>query len=145
MATLVLVLPEHRNMHNVVFAGFIIRNAVELSYGITVLFCKHKPILRRIGHIHFRQTIDIKTMLRMTAYIVYTSNKFIQVTVYCQAIDPKNQKIISTLVLCFTYETKEIQPQLFPASYHEAMMYIQGRREFQEFEKMQLQFKMKTE
>lgn len=122
--------PENRNLHNTVFGGFIMRQATELSWALGYLFTKCRPVLKSISDISFHRPISVNSLIRMHAHVVFTQMQFYQVTVYVESLDSTSGVEATTNMFHFTYEVPQLVPEVFPSTYHEAMMYIDGRRHF---------------
>lgn len=124
--------PENRNLHNSVFGGFIMRNAFELSLALAFLFSKHRPTLKHISDIVFHKPIEVSSLIRMTAYVVYTYKNFIQIAIFAESSTRHAGQLSTTNEFHFTFELNDLAMQVIPKSYHEAMMYIDGKRHFEE-------------
>lgn len=122
--------PENRNLHNTVFGGFIMRQATELSWALGYLFTKYRPVLKSISDISFHRPISVNSLIRMHAHVVFTQMQYYQVTVYVESLDSKSGIEATTNMFHFTYEVPQLVAEVFPSTYHEAMMYIDGRRHF---------------
>lgn len=124
--------PENRNLHHKVFGGFIMRQATELSWVLAFLFSKYRPELKHISDINFHKAIDVNSLIRMTAHVVYTEKHFVQISVYAETFDGTSGDVSTTNEFHFTYVIPEIVPEVLPRTYHEAMMYLDGKRHFME-------------
>lgn len=127
--------PENRNLHNTVFGGFIMRQAAELSWVLGFKFSKYRPKVKSISDIKFNKPIAVNSLIHMYAHVVFTQMQYIQITVYVETFDPQTGQSDTTNVVHFTYEVPEIVKEVYPRTYHEAMMYIDGRRHFYEIMK----------
>lgn len=130
LSNLIFSHPEDRNLHNTVFGGFIMRQATELSFALGYLFSKYRPVLKSISDISFNRPITVNSLIRMHAHVVFTNMQFFQITVYVEALDSSSGTEATTNTFHFTYEVPQLVPEVFPSTYHEAMMYIDGRRHF---------------
>lgn len=122
--------PEHRNLHNKVFGGFLMRQAVELSWALAYLFSKYRPELKHISDINFHKPIEVNSLIRMHAHVVYTQMQFVQITVFAESFEARTGVHNTTNIFHFTYELTELAPEVIPCTYQEAMMYLDGRRHF---------------
>ncbi|RZC37772.1 hypothetical protein BDFB_000389 [Asbolus verrucosus] len=127
--------PENRNLHNTVFGGFIMRQAAELSWVLGYKFSKYRPKVKSISDINFNKPIAVNSLIHMHAFVVFTQMQYIQITVYVETFDPYTGKSDTTNTVHFTYEVPEIVKQVYPRTYQEAMMYVDGRRHFIEIMK----------
>lgn len=130
LSNMIFSQPEDRNLHNTVFGGFIMRQATELSWSLGYLFSKHRPSLMTISDISFHRPIAVNSLIQMTAHVVYSKMQHFQITVYAQIRDPATGSSTTTNTFHFTYGVPEIVPEVFPSTYDEIMMYIDGRRHF---------------
>ncbi|KAJ3653298.1 hypothetical protein Zmor_012557 [Zophobas morio] len=124
--------PDHRNLHNTVFGGFIMRQATQLSWVLATRFSKHHPQLKHINDIEFREPISVNSLIRMRAFVVFTYMEFVQITVFVTTWQLHEEAPRLTNVLHFTYQVPEFVKQVYPRTYHEAMMYVDGKRHFDE-------------
>ncbi|XP_075214945.1 acyl-coenzyme A thioesterase 9, mitochondrial-like [Lycorma delicatula] len=69
----------------------------------------------------------------MSGKVTYTENRFMQITIYAEVLDPFTSKLTTTNVFHYTYESSNIVPSVFPATYSEAMMYIDSRHHFHSY------------
>lgn len=130
--------PEDRNLHNTVFGGFIMRNANELAFTLGFRFSKYRPMLKSISDINFQKPIAVNSLIQMHAHVVYTQMQYMQIIVYVETLDPINGVSDTTNTFHFTYQVPSILKEVMPLTYHEAMMYIDGRRHFQDVLKKDL-------
>lgn len=124
--------PENRNHHYTVFGGFLMQQAAELSNTLGLLFSNHRPILRSISDINFSAPVHMSSLLKMHAHVVFTQMHYMQITVYAETWDVLSKKNVTTNSFHFTYEVPEMLPEVFPKTYNDAMMFIDGRRHFYE-------------
>ncbi|KAG5890384.1 hypothetical protein JTB14_029748 [Gonioctena quinquepunctata] len=124
--------PEDRNMHNTVFGGFIMRHAQELSWVLGYIYSKYRPSLKSISDIQFQRPIVVSSLVQMHAQVVYTQMNYMQIVVHVETYNPISGKNDSTNTFHFTFQVPELVHECLPTSYHEAMMYIDGRRHFEE-------------
>ncbi|KRT82800.1 hypothetical protein AMK59_4083 [Oryctes borbonicus] len=122
--------PENRNHHYTVFGGFLMQQAAELSNTLGLLFSNHRPVLTNISDINFTKPVKMSSLLKMHAHVVFTQMHYLQITVYAETWDVLSKQTTTTNSFHFTYEVPEMLPEVFPKTYNEAMMYIDGRRHF---------------
>ncbi|KAF5304479.1 hypothetical protein FQA39_LY09675 [Lamprigera yunnana] len=130
LSNLIFSHPEDRNLHNKVFGGFLMRQATELSWALGYIFSKYRPALKSISNISFNRPVDVSSLIRMNAYVVFTEMQYFQITVYAECLDSTSGKTATSNAFHFTYEVPMEVPEVFPRSYQDAMMYIDGRRHF---------------
>ncbi|XP_013102796.2 acyl-coenzyme A thioesterase 9, mitochondrial [Stomoxys calcitrans] len=122
--------PENRNAHNKVFGGFLMRNALEISWVGANLYCKSRPKLEHICDISFEKPVSVNSFIKMTAYVVYTEVNYVQMMTVADVIDSGTGDQLTSNVFYYTFAAQDEVPEVLPRSYHETMWYIQGRRKF---------------
>lgn len=138
-----------------VFGGFLMRQALELSWACCYQFCKSrffrlrdindiqfsKPVAGKIIHIKLHKTrmfvyeiwitfISVSSLLKMHAHVVYTEMNFIEIVVINETYDAISAEHTTTNVFYYTYQCDAPVPQIIPRTYNEAMWYLDGRRKF---------------
>nr|XP_018912324.1 PREDICTED: acyl-coenzyme A thioesterase 9, mitochondrial-like [Bemisia tabaci] len=122
--------PEDRNMHNTVFGGYLMRLAVELAWTCGYKFCHGRPTCRKISHILFKNPVEVGSLLQLQAQVIYTEKNLFQILVVAEVLNPLTEKTITTNTFQYTFEAPMIIKTVVPMSYHEAMIYLHGRRAF---------------
>ncbi|KAH8232545.1 hypothetical protein KR032_009180, partial [Drosophila birchii] len=125
--------PEHRNHHNRVFGGYLMRTALEISWVTAFLYSKHRPFLKEISEIVFQKPVPVDSVIKMTAYVVYTSRNYLQMRTLCDVIDKDtgDQETTNTFNFTFAVADDVEVPKVLPRSFHEIIWYTQGRRRFE--------------
>lgn len=131
LKNLIICQPEHRNRTNKIFGGFIMRQAYELGWANTFVFAKSRPYCIHMDDIWFRAPVEVGGMLYFNSQISYTEDNYIQTRVSAEVLDPRTGEMSVTNVFQFTFLIKDREPpKIIPKTYHEAMMYLTGRRHF---------------
>lgn len=130
ISNVILAQPEDRNLHNTVFGGFLMRQATELSWVLGYMHCKYRPRTKHISDISFKQPISVNSLIRMHATVVFTYENYIQNLVFVEVYNPVTGKSSTTNSFHFTLEAPDNVPDVVPVTYHEAMLYVDGRRHF---------------
>lgn len=130
LANVIYSHPEDRNAHNSVFGGFLMRQALELSWACAYQFCKHRPKLEHISDISFQRPVPVSSLLKMHAHVIFTDKNYMEVVVVNETYDATTGDHTTTNVFYYTYSTTDIVPQVIPKTYNEAMWYLDGRRKF---------------
>lgn len=130
ISNVILAQPEDRNLHNTVFGGFIMRQAIELSWVLGYVYCKYRPTTVQVSDVLFKQPIAINSLVQMHATVVYTYKNYIHIMVFAEVFNPITGKASTTNTFHFTLEAPDIVPEVLPLTYHEAMLYIDGYRQF---------------
>lgn len=130
MSNIVFSHPEDRNAHNAVFGGFLMRQALEISWACAFQFSKFRPKLEHISDIQFHRPVHVSSLLKMHAHVIYTQANYIQLVVVNETFDSTTGDHTTTNVFYYTYSTQERVHQVIPKTYYEAMWYLDGRRKF---------------
>jgi len=131
LKNLIVCQPENRNRFNKIFGGFIMRQAFELAWANTHVYGKCRPYIVYSDDIWFRKPVEVGSMLYFNSQICYTQDNFVQTRVSAEVLDPLTGDMSVTNVFEFTFMLKQKPPpQIIPKTYHEAMMYLTGRRHF---------------
>uniref|UniRef100_A0A1B0B1Q4 HotDog ACOT-type domain-containing protein n=1 Tax=Glossina palpalis gambiensis TaxID=67801 RepID=A0A1B0B1Q4_9MUSC len=122
--------PENRNANNKVFGGFLMRNALEISWVGANLYCKNRPKLEHICDISFEKPVSVNSFIKMIAYVVYTEVNYMQMMTIADLIDSSTGDQLTSNIFYYTFSAPDKVPEILPRSYHETMWYIHGRRKF---------------
>jgi acyl-coenzyme A thioesterase 9 len=132
LKNLLICQPENRNRFNKIFGGFIMRQAFELAWANAYVYGKARPFCMYMDDIWFRAPVEIGSLLYFNSQVCYTQDQFMQVRVSAEILSPETGSMSVTNVFQYTFKMKEkTPPQVIPKTYHEAMMWLQGRRHFQ--------------
>ncbi|XP_069687644.1 acyl-coenzyme A thioesterase 9, mitochondrial-like isoform X2 [Periplaneta americana] len=123
--------PEDRNMHNKVFGGFIMRQALSLSHHTATLYSQEYAQLIHMSDILFKNSINIGDIIGMQARVLYTEMNYMQVGVYADAYVSLKRPPKHTNSFQFTYMFSNVVKPVIPRTYDDAIRYIEGRRYFQ--------------
>jgi len=124
--------PDNRNRFNKIFGGFIMRQAFELAWANVYLFGQARPLCHYMGDIMFKEPVEIGSLLQFNSQICYTTNESIQTRVSAEILNPETGDMKLTNVFRYTFQLKNKLPrQIIPKTYHEAMMYLEGRRHYE--------------
>ena len=127
--------PQHRNIHNKIFGGYLMRQAFELAWTNACLFCGSNPQFVALDDTWFRCPVEIGSILNFTSQVMYTDpleSGYFQVSVTAEVIHPVTQARTTTNVFHYTFRSKDGAPVplVFPKSYAGAMRYLHGSRCF---------------
>lgn len=107
------------------------RQAFELAWANACLYSQTTPRITMVDDISFRKPVIIGSLLLLSSQVVYTQENHIQVKVHAQTIDPKTSKKEVTNDFYFKFSVPFLNktvPRVFPKTYAESMMYIDGKR-----------------
>jgi len=124
--------PEDRNHYNTVFGGYLMRVALELAWMISYYQGGNRPNLLHISHITFKKPVHIGTLIRMTGQVVYSKNKSMQISVQADMLGKPDEKPSTSNVFFFTYKSPHKVKTVLPHTYHDAMIWLEGKRQYEE-------------
>ena len=90
-----------------------------------------KPI-KPMDDILFQKPVEIGSLLYFNSQVCYTQDKYVQIRVSAEVVDPKTGHLSVTNVFQYTFSFLNdlIPSKSIPKTYHEAIMYLDGRRHF---------------
>jgi acyl-coenzyme A thioesterase 9 len=141
LTTTKLCHPQERNIHNLVFGGYLMREAFELGFTCGQLFCRSRLHFLAVDELAFKHPVPIGAVLQLTAHVVYTQLEFlpdapehpasqlIHIEVAADVLDIESGDSKTTNTFHFTFR-KESPPvcAVKPATYSEAMKFLEGKR-----------------
>lgn len=122
--------PQERNIFNRIFGGFLMRKAYELGWANAFSYCGSRPSLVAVDDILFQKPVEIGSLLLLSSQVCYTEGRFIQVRVHTEVLDPLTRQHNTTNVFHFTFLSETDVPNIVPQSYGESMLYLDGKRHF---------------
>ncbi|KAF4075775.1 hypothetical protein AMELA_G00222640 [Ameiurus melas] len=127
--------PQERNIFNRIFGGFLMRKARRGRP--PPLFVAAAPPL--FSHIitNFYSPVEIGSLLLLSSQVCYTEEHHVQVRVHTEVLDPLTRQHNTTNVFHFTFQVDKPVPAVVPQSYGESMLYLDGKRHFDEMMKSQ--------
>ena len=127
--------PQERNVHNLIFGGYLMREAFELAYSSAIIHNGGEPIhIVTVEDINFVHPVAIGSILEFSATIIYTdrvSDKLcrMHVEVIADVIDPKTGGRLTTNTFHYTFTSQTTRHiMIIPTTYTEAMKYLEGKR-----------------
>uniref|UniRef100_A0A674D2Q6 Acyl-CoA thioesterase 9 n=1 Tax=Salmo trutta TaxID=8032 RepID=A0A674D2Q6_SALTR len=122
--------PQERNIFNRIFGGFLMRKAYELGWANACAYGGCRPNLIAVDDILFQKPVEIGSLLLLSSQVCYTEGNYIQVRVHTEVLDPLTRHHNTTNVFHFTFVTDKDVPNIVPQSYGESMLYLDGKRHF---------------
>ncbi|XP_022219251.1 acyl-coenzyme A thioesterase 9, mitochondrial [Drosophila obscura] len=129
-----LAFPENRNNHNTIYGGYIMRNAIEICYITASFYAGRRPMLQYLSDVAFFQPVHISCILKLEAYVVYTSDNYMQLMAVAKVLDANSFTEMQTNAFHLTYRSDHKVKEVLPHSYQETVWHIIGRRHFQSFQ-----------
>uniref|UniRef100_A0A3Q2QBX5 Acyl-CoA thioesterase 9, tandem duplicate 2 n=1 Tax=Fundulus heteroclitus TaxID=8078 RepID=A0A3Q2QBX5_FUNHE len=122
--------PQQRNIFNRIFGGFLMRKAYELGWANACSFGGCRPSLVAVDDILFQKPVEIGSLLMLSSQVCYTQGNYIQVRVHSEVFEPLTQQHNTTNIFHYTFASDRDVPSIVPKSYGESMLYLDGRRHF---------------
>jgi acyl-coenzyme A thioesterase 9 len=133
ITTTVIMHPQKRNVHGTIFGGYLMRMAYETAWASAHMFGGGaEPIILQMDDIYFMAPVEIGSILRLDAHVVYSSPSTRECTVAVTAgmIDPisRSARPTNTMMFQFRLDGGEAVRPVIPQTYREAMRYLEGRK-----------------
>ena len=134
--------PQERNIHDLIFGGYLMREAFELGFTCGQLFSRSQLHFLAVDELAFKHPVPIGALLQLTSQVVYTENEFsnaktatsatsqlIHIEVVADVLNIQTAERKTTNTFHFTFRCDS--PPKFavkPGTYAEAMKYLEGKR-----------------
>ncbi|XP_072440776.1 acyl-coenzyme A thioesterase 9, mitochondrial-like isoform X1 [Chiloscyllium punctatum] len=122
--------PQERNIFNKIFGGFLMRKAFELAWANACVYGNSRPHAIAVDDILFQKPVEIGSLLYLSSQVCYTEDKYIQVRVHSEVVDPLTKEHSTTNIFHFTFGCETEVKQVIPKTYGESMLYLDGKRHF---------------
>lgn len=126
--------PENRNHHSTVFGGYLMRIAMELAWMAAYIHSDQRPSLRYVSNISFRKPVKLNSFLKIMSQVIYTFEKYMQIAVFIELYDMDTNQVVTTNSFHFTYESQDPVTPVMPRTYHEGILWLEGRRHLARFQ-----------
>ncbi|XP_041483095.1 acyl-coenzyme A thioesterase 9, mitochondrial-like [Lytechinus variegatus] len=133
LKNVIICFPQERNLYNKIFGGFLMRQALELAFANATLHCHGRIRIAAIDNILFRKPVEVGSFLFFLSEIAYTEGCYMEIRVHAEVVDPRTGDRDTTNVFHFTIVTEKPVPLVWPKTYGESMLYLDGRRRFLEY------------
>ncbi|XP_057575247.1 acyl-coenzyme A thioesterase 9, mitochondrial isoform X3 [Hippopotamus amphibius kiboko] len=118
--------PQERNIFNRIFGGFLMRRAYELGWATACNFGSgSRPFIVAVDDIMFQKPVEVGSLLFLSS-----QENYIQVRVHSEVASLQNKEHMTTNVFHFTFMSEKEVPLVFPRTYGESMLYLDGQRHF---------------
>uniref|UniRef100_A0A8B9WVP3 Acyl-CoA thioesterase 9 n=2 Tax=Bos mutus grunniens TaxID=30521 RepID=A0A8B9WVP3_BOSMU len=121
--------PQERNIFNRIFGGFLMRKAYELGWATACNF-GGRPFIVAVDDIMFQKPVEVGSLLFLSAQVCFTQGNYIQVRVHSEVASLQDKEHMTTNVFHFTFMSEKEVPLVFPRTYGESMLYLDGQRHF---------------
>lgn len=122
--------PQERNIFNRIFGGFLMRKAYELAWATACNFGGSRPFVVAVDDIMFQKPVDVGSLLFLSSQVCFTQDNYIQVRVHSEVASLHDKEHMTTNVFHFTFMSEKDVPLVFPRTYGESMLYLDGQRHF---------------
>uniref|UniRef100_A0A8C5Z713 Acyl-CoA thioesterase 9 n=1 Tax=Marmota marmota marmota TaxID=9994 RepID=A0A8C5Z713_MARMA len=119
-----------RNIFNRIFGGFLMRKAYELAWATACNLGGSRSFVVAVDDIMFQKPVEIGSLLFLSSQVCFTQNNYIQVRVHSEVASLQNKEHMTTNVFHFTFMSEKEVPLVYPKTYGESMLYLDGQRHF---------------
>jgi len=120
-----------------IFGGYLIRRAYELSAICSELVTPGRSIIAAVNRINFMQPVRLGDKLHFTSRVVYTGGSFVCVEANIERIsrDRTSSALSNSCLFTFVHVDEELNhcpvPQVYPTTYSEDARYLAAMRSYQ--------------
>ncbi|XP_030838109.1 acyl-coenzyme A thioesterase 9, mitochondrial-like [Strongylocentrotus purpuratus] len=136
LKNVIICFPQERNLFNKIFGGFLMRQALELAFASATLHSHGRIRIAAIDNILFQKPVEVGSFLFFLSEIAYTEGCYMEIRVHSEVVDPRTGEHDTTNVFHFTIVTENPVPLVWPKTYGESMLYLDGRRRFLEYKRI---------
>jgi len=126
--------PEQENLSKVIFGGYIMRRAYELSSICAELVATHRPLVAAVNRINFFHPVQIGDKLHLRSCVSYTEGPAISVETSIERIsrDRTARALSNSCLFTFVNVDGGLAPcnvlPVHPSNYAEDARYLRARR-----------------
>lgn len=126
--------PEQENASRIIFGGYIMRRAYELSSICAERIAPDRPIVAAVNRVNFFHPVSIGDKLRFTSRIVYTEDAAICVETAIERVsrDRAVRALSNSCLFTFVNVDAELRPravpEVHPSDWEEDARYLVARR-----------------
>lgn len=135
LTTTKLCHPQERNIHDLIFGGYLMREALELGFTCGMLFSQSQLHFLAVDELAFKHPVPIGAVLQLSAQVVYTqeeaseASQLIHVEVVADVLNIQTGDRKTTNTFHFTYRlSSPPRSAVRPTTYREAMKFLEGKR-----------------
>jgi acyl-coenzyme A thioesterase 9 len=134
LTTTKLCHPQERNIHDLIFGGYLMREAFELGFTCAQLFSHSQLHFLAVDELAFKHPVPIGAVLQLTSQVVYTqdelpASQLVHVEVVADVLNIQSGDRKTTNTFHFTYRLESAPKySVKPGTYAEAMKYLEGKR-----------------
>lgn len=122
--------PQERNIFNRIFGGFLMRKAYELAWATACNFGGSRPFVVAVDDIMFQKPVEVGSLLFLSSQVCFTQDNYIQVRVHSEVASLHDKEHTTTNIFHYTFMSEKDVPLVFPRTYGESMLYLDGQRHF---------------
>lgn len=129
--------PEQENESKIIFGGYIMRRAYELSSICAEKIASFRPILAAVNRVNFFHPVQIGDKLHMTSRVVYTEGAAICVETEIQRVsrDRTRRALSNSCLFTFLDVDPSLAPRdvpaVYPTDWQEDARWLAARRNLQ--------------
>jgi acyl-CoA hydrolase len=126
--------PEQENLSKVIFGGYIMRRAFELSTLCAEKIAPHRPVIAAVNRINFFQPVQIGDKLNVTSRVVYTEGAAVCVEAEIHRVSRDRSRSALSNSCLFTFLNVDPDfapravPEVYPSDWREDARWLAARR-----------------
>jgi len=134
LKSVLVAMPEHRNIHGKLFGGHIMRKAFELAYANVKIMTGKPCSCVAIDDISFRAPVNIGSLFLLNSQIAYTFGKYAVARIYATVNYPVKRTDVTTNTFYFIFKTEDGSEMetVVPRTYGESLLNIDAKRRFEQ-------------
>lgn len=106
------------------------RKAYELAWATACSFGGSRPYVVTVDDIMFQKPVEVGSLLFLSSQVCFTQDNYIQLRVHSEVSSLDSREHMTTNVFHFTFMSEKEVPLIFPKTYGESMLYLDGQRHF---------------
>jgi len=127
-----LIWPNEMNVHNTLFGGVLVRNAIEVAYMTVAQYLRSTAwaALMAVDDVFFVRPIPSGAMIKQVGQVIYTEGPDMVVRVEVLVCPPRQHPAVwqRATVFYLHFRWPPIVPGVLPQAYEEFLLYLEGQR-----------------
>lgn len=114
--------PQHRNLSNRIFGGFLMRRAFELGFAAAYSFAGVRPQFVQMDDVTFAKPVEIGSLLKFTSTVVHAGSNLVHVEVVASITKPEEVSTTISNRFAFEFRVPDGHPlkRVLPGNHEEA-------------------------
>ena len=120
---------QEKNSYGKVFGGFLMNRATEAAFLNARRFSEElNPRISHIDTIKFIKPVEIGHIMQFRSRVTYTTSNILRIAVSALDITENCLEGDLTNEFHFVFELKNKAKEIYPESYYDALLYLEGKR-----------------